>query len=56
MCAEDQMCEEDGRAGGAMMRPHRRERLMGWTEYRTGGQFSAREGPQLQQFLLKKGV
>ena len=34
---DDQMFEEDVRAVVAMMRPHRRERLMGWTEYRTGG-------------------
>ena len=34
---DDQMFEEDVRAVIAMMRPHRRERLMGWTEYRTGG-------------------
>jgi hypothetical protein len=31
------MFEEDLRAVLAMMRPHRRERLQGWTEYRTGG-------------------
>ena len=34
---DDQMFEQDVRAVIAMMRPHRRERLMGWTEYRTGG-------------------
>ena len=34
---DDQMFEEDVRAVVAMMRPHRRERLMGWSEYRTGG-------------------
>ena len=34
---EEQMFEEDVRAVVAMMRPHRRERLMGWREYRTGG-------------------
>lgn len=34
---DDQMFEEDVRAVVAMMRPHRRERLMGWAEYRTGG-------------------
>ena len=34
---EDQMFQEDVRAVVSMMRPHRRERLMGWTEYRTGG-------------------
>ena len=34
---EEHMFEEDVRAVLALMRPHRRERLMGWTEYRTGG-------------------
>jgi hypothetical protein len=34
---EDQLFEEDLRAVLAMMRPHRRERLMGWAEHRTGG-------------------
>jgi hypothetical protein len=34
---EEQMFEEDVRAVLLMMRPHRRERLMGWSEYRTGG-------------------
>ena len=34
---DDQMFEEDVRAVIGMMRPHRRERLMGWAEYRTGG-------------------
>lgn len=34
---DEQMFEEDVRAVVAMMRPHRRERLMGWSEYRTGG-------------------
>ena len=34
---EDQLFEEDVRAVVSMMRPHRRERLMGWNEYRTGG-------------------
>jgi hypothetical protein len=33
---DDQMFEEDLRAVLLMMRPHRRERLMGWQEYRTG--------------------
>jgi hypothetical protein len=33
---DEQMFEEDLRAVLMMMRPHRRERLMGWTEYRTG--------------------
>lgn len=33
---DDQMFEEDLRAVLLMMRPHRRERLMGWSEYRTG--------------------
>ena len=34
---DDQLFEEDVRAVISMMRPHRRERLMGWSEYRTGG-------------------
>jgi hypothetical protein len=34
---EEQMFEEDLRAVLSMMRPHRHERLMGWSEYRTGG-------------------
>jgi hypothetical protein len=34
---DEQMFEEDLRAVLLMMRPHRRERLMGWSEYRTGG-------------------
>lgn len=34
---EEQMFEEDVRAVLSMMRPHRHERLMGWSEYRTGG-------------------
>ena len=33
----EQMLEEDVRAILAMLRPNRRERLMGWEEYRTGG-------------------
>lgn len=35
---DDTLFEEDVRAVVAMLRPHRRERLMGWTEYRTGGE------------------
>ena len=35
--AAEQMFEEDVRAVLALMRPNRRERLMGWNEYRTGG-------------------
>ena len=35
--AEEQLFEEDVRAVLSMMRPNRRERLQGWTEYRTGG-------------------
>ena len=35
--AEEQMFEEDVRAVLSMMRPNRRERLLGWSEYRTGG-------------------
>jgi hypothetical protein len=34
---DEQLFEEDVRAVLSMMRPHRRERLMGWNEYRTGG-------------------
>jgi hypothetical protein len=34
---EEQVFEEDVRAVLAMMRPNRRERLMGWHEHRTGG-------------------
>jgi hypothetical protein len=35
--ADEELFEEDLRAALHMMRPHRRERLLGWTEYRTGG-------------------
>lgn len=35
--AEEQMFEEDVRAVLSMIRPNRRERLLGWSEYRTGG-------------------
>lgn len=34
---EEQLFEEDVRAVLELMRPHRRERLEGWKEYRTGG-------------------
>jgi hypothetical protein len=34
---EEQLFEEDVRAVLMMLRPHRRERLLGWSEYRTGG-------------------
>ena len=34
---EEQMFEEDVRAVLKMMRPNRREKLNGWSEYRTGG-------------------
>jgi len=34
---EEQLFEEDLRAMLTIMRPNRRERLMGWSEYRTGG-------------------
>ncbi|HEY7119045.1 MAG TPA: hypothetical protein VH475_20815 [Tepidisphaeraceae bacterium] len=34
---DEQMFEEDVRAVLRMMRPNRRERLMGWNEHRTGG-------------------
>jgi len=44
-CAQDvadqwmneQMFEEDLRAVMSMLRPHRQERIQGWSEYRTGG-------------------
>ena len=35
--AAEQLFEEDVRSVLLMMRPHRRERLLGWSEYRTGG-------------------
>ena len=35
--AEEQLFEEDVRAVLSLMRPNRRERLAGWSEYRTGG-------------------
>jgi hypothetical protein len=34
---QEQLFEEDVRAVLNMMRPHRGERLHGWSEYRTGG-------------------
>ena len=34
---DEQMFEEDVRSVLKMLRPNRRERLMGWQEYRTGG-------------------
>lgn len=34
---EDQLFEEDVRCVVKLMRPHRRERLEGWQEYRAGG-------------------
>ncbi|HEV7299788.1 MAG TPA: hypothetical protein VGN72_10515 [Tepidisphaeraceae bacterium] len=34
---QEQMFEEDVRAVLTMLRPNRRERLMGWQEHRTGG-------------------
>ena len=34
---EEQMFEEDVRAVVGMLRPHRQERMAGWSEYRTGG-------------------
>jgi hypothetical protein len=40
--AEEQVFEEDVRAMLSMFRPNRRERLLGWSEYRsTGAQFRA---------------
>jgi hypothetical protein len=39
---DEQLFEEDLRAVMLMLRPHRNERLKGWSEYRTGGaQFRA---------------
>src|SRR4051812_40754382 len=35
--ADDQLFEEDLRAVLLMLRPNRRERMAGWSEYRTGG-------------------
>ena len=35
--ADEQLFEEDVRAVLTLMRPNRRERLLGWSEYRTGG-------------------
>ena len=35
--AEEQLFEEDVRAVLSLMRPNRRERMLGWSEYRTGG-------------------
>jgi len=35
--AEEQLFEEDVRAVLMLMRPNRRERMQGWSEYRTGG-------------------
>jgi hypothetical protein len=35
--AEEQLFEEDVRAVLMLMRPNRRERMLGWSEYRTGG-------------------
>lgn len=35
--SEEQLFEEDVRAVLSMMRPNRRERLLGWKEFRTGG-------------------
>ena len=34
---EEQMFEEDVRAVLTMLRPNRQERVLGWSEYRTGG-------------------
>src|SRR5215211_1983681 len=35
---QEQLFEEDVRAVLNMLRPNRAERLLGWSEYRTGGQ------------------
>jgi hypothetical protein len=37
--AEEQEFEENVRTAMSMMRPNRRERLLGWSEYRTGGAY-----------------
>ena len=34
---QEQLFEEDLRADLSMLRPNRQERLLGWSEYRTGG-------------------
>jgi hypothetical protein len=34
---QEQLFEEDIRAVMSMLRPHRQERVQGWSEYRTGG-------------------
>lgn len=34
---EEQLFEEDLRVVIGMLRPHRQERMAGWSEYRTGG-------------------
>ena len=39
---EEQLFEEDLRAMLTIMRPNRRERLMGWSQYLTGGCISVR--------------
>lgn len=59
---EEQLFEEDVRAALSLMRPHRRERLMGWSEYRTGGAqfratiswepgFEGEDGPEAEKSL-----
>lgn len=49
---EEQMLEEDLRTVLRMMRPHGRERLSGWKEYRTGGahfRVTVSWDPQIEQ-------
>jgi hypothetical protein len=53
--AEEQMFEEDVRAVLSMMRPNRRERLLGWTEYRTGGSHFRATVSWDEQFELADG-
>jgi hypothetical protein len=53
--AEEQMFEEDVRAVLSMMRPNRRERLLGWTEFRTGGSHFRITASWDEQFELADG-
>ena len=53
--AEEQMFEEDVRAVLSMMRPNRRERMLGWTEYRTGGSHFRATLSWDEQFELADG-
>ena len=53
--AQEQMFEEDVRAVLSMMRPNRRERLLGWSEYRTGGSHFRATVSWDEQFELADG-